>query len=414
MRPQPSQRPPQSRDPRGQPLRGERRPTRPERPAEARTIEPRPAEPVYIAPPPVPGIPEVREVREVPEVPERTELPYGKRVYLPMAEDAAPVDAYAAPEFPEYRWPDGAWLLNVAQVRTADAARAIPCDVGTLSLRKGDSVVLEVDGGVGLAVLVSAPRRQLVEGRGPARVVRKAQESDLRAEARSRLLEAEALATASEIVRSMGLQAKVVRAETSLQGGRTVIFLASEDRVELRDLARRLATAFRGRVDIRHIGVRDAARSIGGVGPCGLQLCCNTFLADFAPVSIRQAKDQGLALNPQRVSGVCGRLMCCLVYEDAFYRQQRALFPKQGKRVITPQGEGRVREVDVLARTVRVVFPDNTSESFTVDDVRPAATLQQGGAQGGTGGQGTEGPQGPDADGGTDAAEGDAAVDNPG
>ena len=125
--------------------------------------------------------------------------------------------------------------------------------------------------------------------------------------------------------------------------------------------------------EIRHVGARDAAKAIGGVGPCGLQLCCNTFLADFAPVSIRHAKEQGLALKPERVSGVCGRLMCCLVYEDAFYRSQRSLFPKPGKRVLTPKGEGRVRDVDVLARTVRVALTDAGVETFPVDALLPAA-----------------------------------------
>jgi cell fate regulator YaaT (PSP1 superfamily) len=122
---------------------------------------------------------------------------------------------------------------------------------------------------------------------------------------------------------------------------------------------------------VRHLGLRDAARVTGGIGPCGLQLCCNTFLAEFAPVSIRMAKDQGLALNPQRVSGVCGRLLCCLVYEDAFYRQQRARYPKPGKRVQTPRGEGSVRDVDVLASTVRVALRDGALEAFALDDVTP-------------------------------------------
>ena len=184
--------------------------------------------------------------------------------------------------------------------------------------------------------------------------------------------------TTAEILRALNLPAKVLRVEISRTGQRVVVHLASEDRLELRELGRQLNNALRSRVEIRHVGARDAAKAIGGVGPCGLQLCCNTFLADFAPVSIRHAKEQGLALKPERVSGVCGRLMCCLVYEDAFYRSQRSLFPKPGKRVLTPRGEGRVRDVDVLARTVRVALTDGGMETFPVDELLPAPPIAPG------------------------------------
>jgi cell fate regulator YaaT (PSP1 superfamily) len=178
---------------------------------------------------------------------------------------------------------------------------------------------------------------------------------------------------AREQLAALGLAAKVIRAEVPLGGGRVTVYLCSEERLELRELARRLGAGLRARVELRHAGLRDAARIVGGVGPCGLQLCCNTFLAEFAPVSIRMAKDQGLALNPQRVSGVCGRLMCCLVYEDAFYRAQRAAFPRPGRAVETPRGAGRVREVDVLARTVRVALADGSLATLALDEVRQPA-----------------------------------------
>ncbi|MFO0607171.1 MAG: regulatory iron-sulfur-containing complex subunit RicT [Polyangiales bacterium] len=296
-----------------------------------------------------------------------------RRVALPLLADAPAVDDLGEPDFPEGDWPDHGVLLNVAYVRREDGARAVACDAGGMALRRGEAVFVEGERGVDLATVATAPRREFVVGRPALRVARRASKGDLEAESRARLREAQARRVAVELARSRDLAAKVVRVECTPSGNRTVVYLASEERVDLKDFGRAIATALRGRVDIRHVGVRDAAKAIGGVGPCGLQLCCNTFLADFAPVSIRHAKDQGLALNPQRVSGVCGRLMCCLVYEDAFYRQQRALFPKQNKRVATPRGEGRVRDVDVLARTVRVLFPDGQTESFTVEDVRAIA-----------------------------------------
>lgn len=303
--------------------------------------------------------------------PPLTDFPYGKRVYLPLAAEPSEVsDVPNEPDFLDHTWSDGQWLAAIAQVRTPEATHPIACDAGNLFLRKGTPVVLEFERGIELGTVTSVPRRQMVEGRAPPRIARVASESDLRQEARTRLRQAEATRTAIEAVRKVNAPAKVVRAEVSQGGNRVVVYLASEERIELRDVARVLTQAFKGRVEIRNVGVRDAARTLGGVGPCGLQLCCNTFLSDFAPVSIRQAKDQGLALNPQRVSGVCGRLMCCLVYEDAFYRQQRAQFPKQGKRVMTPKGEGRVRDLDVLARTVRVAFPDGSAETYPVAEVQ--------------------------------------------
>lgn len=294
-------------------------------------------------------------------------------MHLPLESFSADVDPYAEPEFPDDASPPHAVLMNVALVRVADAARATLADAGTLLLRKGDTVLVEADRGVTMAVVAFPSRRQLVESRMVPRIVRRSDEGDLKAEARARLKEAEAVRTTSALLRSLDLPAKVLRVEISRTGQRVVVHLSSEDRIELRELGRQLNQALRSRVEIRHVGARDAARAIGGVGPCGLQLCCNTFLADFAPVSIRHAKEQGLALKPERVSGVCGRLMCCLVYEDAFYRSQRSLFPKPGKRVLTPRGEGRVRDVDVLARTVRVALTDAGVETFPVDALLPAA-----------------------------------------
>ena len=295
-----------------------------------------------------------------------------RRVHLPLESHAAGVDPYGEPDFPDDASAPGAVLMNIALVRIADAPRATLADAGTLLLRKGDTVLVEAERGVTMAIVAFPSRRQLVESRMVPRILRRSDEGDLKAEARARLKEAEAVRTTMGILRTLSLPAKVLRVEISRTGQRAVVHLSSEDRIELRELGRQLNIALRSRVEIRHVGARDAAKAIGGVGPCGLQLCCNTFLSDFAPVSIRHAKEQGLALKPERVSGVCGRLMCCLVYEDAFYRSQRSLFPKPGKRVLTPKGEGRVRDVDVLARTVRVALTDGGMETFPVDELLPA------------------------------------------
>lgn len=347
----------------------ERRPSRrpPPPPAAARPSKPPPPAAARPSKPPPPAV--ARPSRPPAALP----AVEARRVHLPLESHAEGVDPYGEPDFPDDASPAHAALVNVVLVRVADAARATLADAGTLLLRKGDTVLVEADRGVTMAVVAFPSRRQLVESRMIPRVLRRSDEGDLKAEARARLKEAEAARVAADILRALDLPARVLRAEISRTGQRVVVHLSSEERIELRELGRQLNQALRSRVEIRHVGARDAAKAIGGVGPCGLQLCCNTFLAEFAPVSIRHAKEQGLALKPERVSGVCGRLMCCLVYEDAFYRSQRSLFPRPGKRVLTPKGEGRVRDVDVLARTVRVALTDGGVETFPVDALSPAA-----------------------------------------
>ena len=295
----------------------------------------------------------------------------GDRVALPVL--GAVVETSDEPDFPDEGPATHTVLANVVLLRPTGAARASLADAGALRLRKGETVLLESDRGSALAVVAAPSRRQLVEPAPMPRVLRRATDTDLKAETRARIRDADALRLAGEAVRALNLPAKALRADVSRNGQRVVVHLSSEERIDLRVLGRQLNDALHARVEIRHVGLRDAAKAVGGVGACGLQLCCNTFLADFAPVSIRHAKDQGLALKPERVSGACGRLMCCLVYEEAFYRAQRALFPKVGKHVVTPKGAGRVRDVDVLARTARVALDGGGLETCPVDALQAAS-----------------------------------------
>jgi len=202
------------------------------------------------------------------------------------------------------------------------------------------------------------------------RVLRKTTEAELNAEPRGQRREREVFRIARHVATSLDLPIKIVRAEAD-GTGKTVVFFASEERVDFRELFRRVSAAAQGRIELRQIGVRDAAKTVGGVGPCGLTLCCASFLRDFAPVSIKMAKDQGLVLNPTRVSGLCGRLLCCLTYEDAHYRTQRKLLPKLGKRVVTTSGPGKVRDVDVLAQTVRVLLDSGEIVTLKPNDISP-------------------------------------------
>jgi cell fate regulator YaaT (PSP1 superfamily) len=166
--------------------------------------------------------------------------------------------------------------------------------------------------------------------------------------------ERDALARCQEKVDEHGLPMKLVRAEYNYDGSRLVFFFASETRVDFRRLVQDLARCFRARIELRQIGVRDEAKLLGGIGRCGLTLCCSTWLTDFSPVSIKMAKVQDLPLSPMDISGVCGRLLCCLAYESEHYTKVKEKLPKIGKVIDTPHGKGKVVQVNAVKESIQV------------------------------------------------------------
>jgi cell fate regulator YaaT (PSP1 superfamily) len=206
-------------------------------------------------------------------------------------------------------------------------------------------------------------------------VVRRASEHDLRGERDGDADRAHALRIAKDKAAALRMPLKVFRVEVLGQlgrGARLNVYYTTDERLDLRDFLREVSSATGGgRVELRQLGVRDEAKAVGGIGSCGLTLCCTTWLPDFVPVSIKMAKDQGLVLSPTKVSGQCGRLKCCLVYEQAAYAELRKGLPKLGKRVIAERGEGRVVEVDVLRQRIRVSYGPGDTEVVPADKVRP-------------------------------------------
>jgi cell fate regulator YaaT (PSP1 superfamily) len=211
------------------------------------------------------------------------------------------------------------------------------------------------------------------------RVLRRPTAGDLRGETASDSRATSLLRLAKDRARALNLPIKVFRIEIS--NNRVLLYFTSDDRVDLRDLLRDLGSAAGGRIELRQLGVRDEAKLVGGIGSCGQELCCTTWLPEFVPVSIKMAKDQGLVLNPTKVSGQCGRLKCCLVYEQATYAEMRKGLPKLGKRVVTDLGEGRVVEVDVLRQRVRVGYGPGESQVHAAGEVRPMFPAQGGGGR---------------------------------
>jgi cell fate regulator YaaT (PSP1 superfamily) len=258
------------------------------------------------------------------------------------------------------------------RVRLARNGRLIDCECGTLTLRQGDRVVVD-DRRANMLGTVTVPlgTRQVQGLQG--RVIRKAEARDLVRAEQEQKRQQEALAFARERARALGLPIKLFRTDIGFGGDRATFFFSCEQRVDFRGLVRDLAAHLHARIEMRQVGVRDESKLTGGIGSCGRELCCSTYLTRFAPVSIKMAKHQRLVLNPTKIAGQCSRLKCCLVYEDALYVELSKNLPKPGKRVETPEGVGRVDDLDVLSGRVRVAFFERPPMTFAASEVRLVA-----------------------------------------
>ncbi len=239
-----------------------------------------------------------------------------------------------------------------------------------IRLSIGDNVLVRSEKGVdmGEVMEVNGPvSDERAENLMP--VVRKATEEDLEHLAEQQEREERALEICGEKIEEHGLPMKLIDASLSFDNTRLVFYFSADGRVDFRALVRDLAKTFRLRIELRQIGVRDEAKLLGGLGPCGRPLCCKTFMRDFEPVGIRVAKDQGLALNPNKISGLCDRLMCCLLFEHDAYCDLREELPSRGDRVGTEHGPGKVREVHLLKKQVEVELEDGTEIDLDVCDL---------------------------------------------
>ncbi len=255
-------------------------------------------------------------------------------------------------------------MVSVVGVKFAPAGRITLHDGGETRWQRGDRVVVEAERGTRVGTVAIAAVRRPGGDRPLRKVVRRARGDDEAG------LAPAALVTAKDTARALRLPVKIFRVEAGA-GRRLLVYYTSDERVDLREFLRDLGAATSARVELRQVGARDEAKLVGGIGSCGLELCCTTWLPDTVPVSIKMAKDQGMVLNPTKVSGQCGRLKCCLVYEQATYAELRKGLPRLGKRVITPTGEGRVVEVDVLRQRVRVATGPGESEVLAASLVKP-------------------------------------------
>ncbi len=271
---------------------------------------------------------------------------------------------------------------RVIGVRVNEGAQVARYDSGELELQVGDNVVLEDDQGQWLGrviTLLCLQAEQQVDergGRGPAGILRRATEEDLARFDNSARLEREAFLYCSERIAARKLGMDLSKVERCLDGSRMTFFFTAEGRIDFRALVKDLAGRFRCRVEMRQVGVRNETKILGGVGGCGRELCCCTFMNDFTPVSVKMAKEQNLSLNPNKISGLCGRLMCCLAYEFPTYMASKKNMPKVGRRVNCPEGLGKVVRQNVMAGKVTVNVEGREYE-FKAEEAVPAPPPQQ-------------------------------------
>ncbi len=244
--------------------------------------------------------------------------------------------------------------LNIVSISFHTAGKIFDFDSQDFKLIPGDKVIVETERGRALGTVIRKPR-EITPDQAPPKlksILRIAAENDLQMAQSNSLREEEALQFCRLRVKQRNMEMKLVRAEYLFDGSKIIFYFTADGRVDFRELVRDLAQHFRTRIEMRQIGVRDEAKQVGGLGICGRELCCSSHLREFVPVSVKMAKAQGLALNPTKISGQCGRLLCCLAYEYETYNEMKKHLPKCGKKLQLESGAAEVISRDILAQKV--------------------------------------------------------------
>jgi len=267
-------------------------------------------------------------------------------------------------------------MIEVVGVRFKKAGKMYYFDPAGITLTQDDCAIVETARGVEYGMVIKGNTMVSEEHIVPPlkRVIRKATPDDAVAVENNRKKEGEAFEICLKSITKIGLEMKLVDVEMTFDRNKLIFYFTSDGRVDFRELVKELAAAFRTRIELRQIGVRDEAKMLNGIGICGRPLCCSTFLGDFQPVSIKMAKEQSLSLNPTKISGICGRLMCCLKYEEEVYEELNRKLPKVGDIVATPDGQGEILSTNVLMQQVKVVVRKNENDApsiafYSVDEI---------------------------------------------
>lgn len=267
-------------------------------------------------------------------------------------------------------------MVKVVGIRYRPAGRIYYFSPGATEFLYNDKVLVESQQAKHIAT-IAIPNKEMAAEDLPddiKPILHKVSAEELLQEETNQRDAKEALYIGKQKIREHQLEMKLVDVEYTFDRSKMIFQFTADGRIDFRDLVKDLASIFRTRIELRQIGVRDEAKILGGIGPCGRQLCCSTFLGDFVPVSIKMAKDQGLSLNPTKISGLCGRLMCCLNYENDAYEAAKKELPDFGTEIVTPDGKGRVIGLNLLSRVIKVrLLGKETPVEYDYEEIQEAA-----------------------------------------
>ena len=262
-------------------------------------------------------------------------------------------------------------MAKIVGIRFKNTAKVYYFAPGKEKFKKGDGVIVETARGVEFGTVSIEVKdvddSEIVQPLKP--IIRKATQADLDRLKKNEEKAPEAVRICNEKIAARGLEMKLINAEYTFDGSKIIFYFTAPGRIDFRDLVKDLASVFRIRIELRQIGIRDETRLLGGIAPCGRPCCCASCMSDFKKVSIKMAKTQGLSLNPSKISGLCGRLMCCLAYENDYYKDVYKKMPKIGSDVVSPDGKGTVISVNMLTYNVKVKI-ESKDGSLTYKDFK--------------------------------------------
>ncbi|MBN1625477.1 MAG: stage 0 sporulation family protein [Deltaproteobacteria bacterium] len=281
-------------------------------------------------------------------------------------------------------------MSKIVGIKLGKSGKIYDFDSGHFVLKPGDRVIVNTEQGKAMGVICNKPRAQEEELKPQSRelkqVYRIANNKDIEKYEKNCRLENDIYSYCYDSIKRLSLDMSLIAVERMFDGSKVVIYFSSEGRVDFRELIKELVQQFHTKIEMKQIGVRHQAKMVGGLGTCGRPLCCSTFLDNFAPVSIKMAKKQNLSLNPAKISGMCGRLMCCLAYEYDYYNEAQKNIPKVGKMIDTKKGRGKIIRHNVLRETFTICLDPSEEEveisyGEIINDSAPKENNKRGGNQ---------------------------------
>ena len=259
-------------------------------------------------------------------------------------------------------------MMDIVGIKFDVNSKVYYFDANGLVLKKNLTVIVETEKGLQFGTVNMLDVENTNEELELKKVLRIATKKDFLKHKKNVVDAKEAIVECNKMIEKEGLNMRLLGAEYTFDRGQLIFKFISDDRVDFRKLAKDLGSKFKTRIELRQVGIRDKAKEVGGIGPCGRKLCCNSFLTEFNSVSINMAKNQNLSLNPNKINGVCGRLLCCLNYENDTYSEMKKELPELNKGIIINGKSGKVTEVNILNKSYKVLFSDNSVQEFNLED----------------------------------------------